>query len=197
MLASAIDRRTRPFPDGPQVKRIFLTLATISNLALATAFGLGWVIGDPGAPDRAVRQAVSLHLLVALGAALLCLLVHAIALTYFMGTGRWIEETCEAYRLGEAARQQNIRLKYRVIPGMVFCILLLIATGALGAMSDPGASRGKALPSVIHFTAACLTLGANLFVSFLQLSTISRNGTLVDAIVTEVREIRRSRGLDS
>jgi len=178
------------------VKRIFLTLATLSNLALAVAFGLGWSIGDPGLRDPAVRQSVSLHLLVALGAALLCLLVHAISLTYFMGTGRWIEETSEAYRLGEAPRQQNIRFKYQVVPGMLACIVLVIATGALGVLSDPGATRGKPLPSMIHFSMACLTLGANIFVSWLQYSAISRNGELVDAIVQEVRAIRQAKGLD-
>lgn len=179
------------------MKRIFLTLATFSNLALLVAFGFGWAIGDPASRDLAVRKAVNLHLLVALGAALLCLLVHAISLTYFMGTGRWIEETSEAYRLGEAPRQQNIRFKYRVLPGMVGCILLIIATGALGVLSDPGATRGKPFPSVIHFSLACLTLTANIVVSWLQYSTISRNGELVDAIVREVRAIRQAKGLDN
>ena len=53
------------------------------------------------------------------GASLLAIMVHAVALTYFMGTGRWIEETCTAYKLGEEGRTANVRLKYRIIPGMV------------------------------------------------------------------------------
>lgn len=179
------------------VNRIFLTLSIVSNLGLAVAFGFGLSIGDPSQADAILRRSVSLHLLTALGAALLALLVHAVALTYFMGTGRWIEETCEAYRLGPDPRARNIRLKYRAIPGMIVCILLIMTTGAFGAMSDPGAERSASWSSQIHFLLACLTLGGNVLSSWLEWSAIADNGRLVDSVVQEVKRIRTSRGLDS
>lgn len=178
------------------MKRIFLTLSIVSNVCLVVTFALGWRIGDPSELDMALRRAVSLHLLTALGAALLALMVHAVALTYFMGTGRWIEETSAAYRLGEGPRRENIRLKYRAIPGMLVCIGLVIVTGAFGAMSDPGASRGTSWAPLIHFLLACATVGANLLVSWLEYSAIADNGRLVEAVVGEVRKIRQSRGME-
>ncbi len=110
------------------MNRIFTVLATVSNLGLAATFLLGWNIGDPASPEAAGRFAW--HFLVALGALLLALLVHAVVLTYFMGTGRWIEETSAAYRLDPGVREENIHVKYRTLPGMMACVALLIVTSA-------------------------------------------------------------------
>lgn len=176
------------------MNRIFLTLSIVSNLAILGAFALGWRIDDPRAPDAG--DAVSVHFLVALGSSIIALLVHAVALTYFMGTGRWIEETCEAYRLGEEPRRRNIRLKYQVIPGMVVCIALILATGALGAVADPASSYDMAGSATIHFGLAVATLLGNGVASWIEHRCIARNGRLVTRIVEEVRTIRRAKGLD-
>jgi hypothetical protein len=177
------------------VSRIFLTLSVISNASLLGAFALGWSIDDPTSLAPGARNLVTWHLLTALAAALLVLLVHAVSLTYFMGTGRWIEETCEAYKLGEAARKQNIRLKYRVIPGMVLCITLVVLTGALGAMADPAASMRIAHGATIHLASAVVTVLANLLVSWVEYDAIARNGALVEQVVADVNRIRADRGL--
>jgi uncharacterized membrane protein len=178
------------------VSRIFLTLALVANGALVVTLLLGWRIVDPASLEPGARNAVTWHLLTALGAALLVLLVHAVALTYFMGTGRWLEETCDAYRLGSEARDANVRLKYRVIPGMVACITLVVLTGAFGAMADPAANAFKSWASSVHLGLALAMLLANVFVSWVEQRAIARNGGLVDAVVTQVRQIRRERGLD-
>lgn len=171
------------------MNRIFFTLATVSNLALAWTFWLGWGIDDPRSPT------VDWHFLTAVCAAVVALLVHAIALTYFMGTGRWIEETCDAYSLGPTARQENIRLKYRALPGMVGCILLVVVTGALGAMSDPAASIQWDTAPKVHLALAIVMLSANLLVSWVEYTAIARNGRVVDDVAAEVRRIRHERGL--
>lgn len=178
------------------MSRIFLTLSTFSNGALLAALILGWRIVDPASLAPGARNAVTWHLLTALAAALLVLLVHAVVLTYFMGTGRWLEETCEAYQLGSEPRAANIRLKYRVIPGMVACILLVVLTGALGAMADPAANQPRPSAASIHLGFAVATVLANLFVSWSEYRAILQNGALVDAVVNRVTEIRRERGLD-
>lgn len=178
------------------MNQIFSVLAIISNLGLLITFLLGWRISDPGSLSELARNQVSNHFLFALGAILLTLLVHAIVLTYFMGTGRWIEETCEAYRFEGAARQENIRLKYRVIPGMVGCMFLLILTGAFGAMSDPAANVRVPSAHWIHLSLAILTLTANFATSILEFQMIRRNGALVDLVYREVQTVRREHGLD-
>lgn len=177
--------------------RIFLTLTFIANGALAVTFLLGLRIDDPASLEPGARNAVTWHLLTALAAALLVLLVHAVALTYFMGTGRWLEETCAAYRLGTQPRETNIRLKYRVIPGMVACIGLVVGTGALGAMADPAANFQLEYAASLHLGLAITTLLGNLWVSVIEHRAISENGAIVDAVVDEVRTIRREHGLEA
>jgi hypothetical protein len=177
------------------VSRIFFTLSVIANASLIGAFSLGWAIDDPASFDPGARNLVTWHLLTALAAALLVLLVHAVSLTYFMGTGRWIEETCEAYKPSEAARSQNIRLKYRVIPGMVLCITLVVLTGAFGAMADPAANMRLTHGATIHLASAVTTVLANLLVSWVEYDSIARNGALVEQVVADVNRIRAERGL--
>ncbi|MFG0336192.1 MAG: hypothetical protein ACF8TS_22770 [Maioricimonas sp. JB049] len=179
------------------MNRIFLTLATVGNLSLVVAFVCGWQIGDAGSLSETARQAVSLHFLVAIGAGLLAMLVHAVALTYFMGTGRWIEETSDAYKLGPDARKLNIRLKYRALPGMLGCILLIIVTGAFGAIADPASNTSMAGATTIHFTLAALTVFSNFGTSWLEYSAIAENGRLVNEVTTAARQIRREKGLDT
>lgn len=177
------------------MNRIFSTLAVISNLGLWVTFILGWTVVSPGV-DGATGLPLTVHFLTALAALTLTLLVHAIVLTYFMGTGRWIEETSQAYQLGIDSREENIRLKYRTLPGMVGCIVLLIVTGGFGAAADPGAGLKMASAKTIHMLLACASLLVNAMVSFLEYQSIERNGRLVEQIMTSVRTIRKEHGLD-
>ncbi len=81
------------------MKRIFLTLAVLANAVLVTALFFGLWIGDPNTRDLVIQRRVSTHMLIGLGALTFATLVHAILFTYFMGTGRWLEETSRAYSL--------------------------------------------------------------------------------------------------
>ena len=179
------------------MNRIFLVLAILSNSLLAVTLVLGWSIGDPRDLDPATADVLQLHFLVALGTCLLALLVHAVALTYFMGTGRWIEETCGAYSLGEEARRENIRLKFRVIPGMVICFLLVLATGSFGAVADPASTMNLNHGPTIHFLLAVTLLMVNILISWMQYRCIVRNGHVVNEIIAEVHRIRQEKGLDA
>jgi hypothetical protein len=179
------------------VKRIFLTLSIAANAALAVAVWYGLGVRDDSANLPAVKHAVSMHLLVALGASLLVLMLHAVVLTYFMGTGRWVEDTSAAYRLDERYRRENIQLKYRAIPGMVACMVLVIVTGAFGAAADPLPTKTAELSSTVHFLLAMSTVFLNLLVSGLEYTAIARNGRLVAEVVDEVKRIRREKGLDA
>ncbi|MCA8995181.1 MAG: hypothetical protein KDA69_08720 [Planctomycetaceae bacterium] len=179
------------------MSRIFLTLAIFSNVLLACTAFLGWSIEDAASLSDAARNQVGTHMLIALAAAIIALLVHAVVLTYFMGTGRWIEETSAAYSLAENARRENIQLKYRVIPGLVTCLLLIIVTGAFGAISDPASNASMKNSAAIHSLLAITTLLANVFVSFQEWGHINRNTQIVDDIIAEVRRIRTEKGLEN
>lgn len=177
------------------MNRIFLTTAIVSNLFLAVTYVVGWSMQDPTIADsRGVP--FSIHFLCGVASITLAMLIHAIVLTYFMGTGRWIEETSEAYCLGSSGRDNNVRLKYRTLPGMVGCLFLLIIVGGFGAASDAGAGVDFAAAGTIHMMLASLALLVNAFVSFVEYDSIRQNGQLIKDIMEQVRQIRRERGLD-
>jgi hypothetical protein len=189
----AIDRKLA-------VTRIFLTLAILANVLLAVAFVLGLMIGDPRVADAQVQAGVSAHFLTAVGALVFAALVHAIVLTYFMGTGRWIEETGDSYPLPAGLREDCKRLKYRVLPVMAACLVLLILAGATGAAADPASPYGAqgiwGIPSSkVHFFLAAATLCVNLLVSYFEYAAISANGNIVESVLQAVRRIRLEKGL--
>jgi hypothetical protein len=182
------------------LKRIFLSLAILSVLCLIGAFALGLAIGDPASRDAATQQLVGWHINAAMLALVFCALVHALVLTYFMGTGRWMDETSAAYRLSEQFLGENRRLKQRTIPAMAGCLLLLVVTGALGSLADPAAGgRFETFlgmsAATIHFAVASAAVTANVFVNLWEYLAIHRNGELVEQVLAEVRRIRTEKGL--
>lgn len=180
--------------------RIFLPLAGLSACFLVVAMVLGLMIEDPKVLSAAAQASVQYHFLAAVGALVFATFVHAIVLTYFMGTGRWIEESSSAYRLNPDFYAQSNKIKYRTIPLMVICFLLLLTTGALGAAADPaspwqGKGWGGMSASSIHLTAALITIGANLLVTIYEFVSLEKNGAIVDQVLAEVRRIRLEKGL--
>lgn len=180
--------------------RIFLPLAGLSAFFLVVAMSLGLMIEDPRVGSAAVQSSVQYHFLAAVGALVFATFVHAIVLTYFMGTGRWIEETSSAYQLDPDLHRRSTRIKYRTIPLMVVCFLLLLVTGALGAAADPASpwqakGWGGMSPSTIHLIAALTTIAANLLVTCCEFVALERNGEIVDQVLAEVRRIRLEKGL--
>lgn len=178
------------------MNQIFVVMALLGNAALLFTLYLGWSIEDAASLSEAARRQVSLHFLFALASSGFTLLVHAVVLTYFMGTGRWIEETSAAYKFEPDARRENIRIKYRVIPGMMVCLLLVMVTGAFGAIADPASNMRMDHAATIHFALAVLLISVNILVSFLESRQIRRNTLIVEAVYAEVVRIRRERGLD-
>jgi hypothetical protein len=182
------------------VKRIFLSLLVVSTILLLVAVTLGLNIGDVRSLDASTQSQVSMHMLVGLGALTFATLVHAICLTYFMGTGRWIEETSVAYSLDPSWYARNQRIKYRTVGGMVLCVVLLISVGAFGAVADPATPMSLdgtlgMTSAQIHFLTAVLTVIINILTNFTQFIAISRNSILVDGVLAEVCRIREDRGL--
>lgn len=181
--------------------RIFLTLALCSTVALLTTLGLGLGIGDASLRDSAVQSRVAVHFLSGVGAIVFAVLVHALVVTYFMGTGRWLEETCQAYALGVGWQGESRDLKWRLYPALTLSLLLLIATGALGGAADPASAVGfqgigPLSAAQIHLTVAGLTFLFNAAVNVWEYSALKRNGELVNRVLQEVRRIRGERGLE-
>lgn len=189
-----------PLPTTP-LKRTFATLTMVSLIFLVSAFALGLSIGDPKSRDEATQARVGWHINTAMGALVFSAFVHAVVLTYFMGTGRWMEETTNAYQLSGAYYAETKSIKYRTIPAMVGCFVLLVITAALGGAADP-ASPSSAYggwfgltPAHTHFAAAMTTVAVHLLVTFQEYLALHRNGELIAEVMNEVRRIRTERGL--
>ncbi|MBW3540639.1 MAG: hypothetical protein KY476_10235 [Planctomycetes bacterium] len=181
------------------MKRIFLTLSVLSIGLLAASMVLGRGIDDPAAASRAGQGSVGTHLLVGLGGLVFAAMVHALVLTYFMGTGRWMEETSRAYALADDARRENQTLKYRIVPALVGCVLLLVLAGATGAAADPASPAdftiGAVSSATLHYLAAVAAVGLNLVSYVWEYLALERNAELIDRVMREVRRIREERGL--
>lgn len=170
---------------------------------LLIAFVLGWQIGDPmkfNGRDPEVNHRIGTHLLIGLGALTSATMVHALLFTYFMGTGRWIEETSQAYGLPDSWYRTSQRIKYGILPGIGIGFLLLIATGSLGAVADPAtsASLEKTIginDSTLHFSAAAFAWMANIIINMTQFFAIAKNSAIVEGVLAEVRRIRLEKGL--
>ena len=180
--------------------RIFLALTSCSTLLLIAAFVLGLSIGDPTARDAAVQLWVSYHILTALAGLVFASLVHALFLTYFMGTGRWMEETAGAYSLPNHWRRENQSLKYRILLAISGAFVLLLATGAFGTAADPASPVGfqgwaGLSAATIHLLLASITVAVNLLVNVWELQAIQRNSRLIEEVLAEVKRIRTERGL--
>jgi hypothetical protein len=183
------------------VTRIFTTLALCSTAMLAAALWLGLDIGDAHLRDSAVQSRVTVHFLTGVAALVFAVLVHALVITYFMGTGRWLQETCAAYRLGNDWQARSRELKWKLYPAVVASLLALIATGAFGGAADPASAVGfrgiGALSAAqLHLCVAVAALLINAAVNALEYAALRRNGALVSKGLAEVRRIRLERGLE-
>lgn len=182
------------------MSRIFPTLAVVAVVFMAIAFGLGWIIEDAGSMDPEKAAQVRWHLFAGLGAMVFTSLVHSIVLTYFMGTGRWLEETSKAYSLTELYFAESKKIKYRTIPMMIVGIVLIVLTGAMGAVADPAARSGFGgwfglTPAKTHFMVASFAVMANLLIHFIEFQSVRRNGQIVNLVLADVHQIRKDRGL--
>lgn len=180
--------------------RIFLPLASLSTVALIIVMALGLSIDDPKVATAAVQASVQYHFLTALFALCFATLAHAIVLTYLMGTGRWIEETSNAYRLPDTFFERHQAIKYRTIPMMVGAFLLLLCTGALGAAADPASPMQWTgwlglSPAQLHLSAAIFAVVVNVAVNYLEFLALERNGEVIEHVLVEVRRIRLEKGL--
>lgn len=178
--------------------RIFLTVASVSTLLMLTVFAIGLNIGDPKLAES--QSLVSWHLMLALTGLVFAALVHALVLTYFMGTGRWMEDVSKAYQLDDQWKQQGQRLKYGVLPSMSLCLLLLLITIGFGAAADPASRMGFEgwlgfSAGAWHSLIATMTVAVNFFTNVREFRALERNGQLVQEVVAKVREIRIARGL--
>ena len=144
---------------------------------------------------RRQRHAGSIHILMGIGTSLLVVLVCSIAVTYFIGTGRWCREVVEAYRLAPEILRENQRLKRQSFPWALCGIMSVLGISALGAAADPGTGMaGTARWVTPHLFAALAGICLIGYCLYSLWSCIVRNNEVINRVMREVHAQRG--GLD-
>lgn len=167
--------------------QLFLVLASLNTLALASTFLFG-LVSKFGDHDWFVT-----HFSLGLFTAIYTLLVHCIIFTYFLGTGRWVKEVGLAYKLPDADLPKKTReLKRGSFPPALYAMLITIATSAAGA-----GQQLQEWPWFVHGGLAMITLLINLWAFFVEYRNVCINAQVMEDVLTEVDRIRAARGLPS
>ena len=178
--------------------RVFSRVALLAVALMAATAGLGIWLGDlHGQTDPAVLRWGTVHRLSGVLAALVVVLVNSMAVTYFIGTGRWCREVVEAYGLDGSYIERSRRLKRSAFPFAMLGMLAVVMIVALGGAADPASGRPGTQQWVTPHLIGGIGLAAAIAWCFqAQLPQIRLQHVLIEEVMTEVRDSRRRRGLD-
>lgn len=167
--------------------RLFLLLSMLNLAALAATFAVGCL--SKFVDHGWYVTHFSLGLFTAIGT----LLVHCIVFTYFLGTGRWVKEVAQAYRLPDEPYPRWTReLKRSAFPPALSAMLVTIAAAAAGA-----GAQLQHWPWYVHGGLALAALGVNIWAFRIEWRDLRANGQVMDGVMAEVDRIRAQLGLPS
>jgi len=130
-------------------------------------------------------------------AALVAVLVHSIAITYFIGTSRWCKEVCDTYDLPRELAARSTKLKRNTFPWALGGILAVITVVGLGAAADPSGANFQRSESFVlpHYLAALVGLVVLAIAFWVEITRIAENYTVIEQILAEVQRIRQKQNL--
>lgn len=161
--------------------RIFLGMAITVGTLLVVSFALGLMV-----PHHEGGMWHDLHFLVALLTTMATLLVHSIAFTYFLGTGKWIKEVVRVYRLPDWVEAQAVRNKRRAFPFELWGMLAIGAAAWLGGASD---TRRDFEPAW-HLGASAVALAFNLGAFVVEYAAIVAQARLILEVKAQADRLR-------
>ena len=178
--------------------RVFSRAALFAVSLMAATAGLGLWLGDlHGQTAPAVLRWGTVHRLSGVLAALMVVLVNSMAVTYFIGTGRWCREVVETYGLNDSYIASSRRLKRAAFPFAMIGMLAVVTIVALGGAADPASGRPGTQQWVTPHLLGGIGLAAMIAWCFQsQVPRIRLQQGLIEEVMDEVRESRRKRGLD-
>ena len=178
--------------------RVFTRAALFAVALMAATAGLGLWLGDlHGQTAPAVLRWGTVHRLSGVLAALMVVLVNSMAVTYFIGTGRWCREVVETYGLDGSYIERSRRIKRAAFPFALMGMLAVVTIVALGGAADPASGRPGTQQWVTPHLLGGIGLAAMIAWCFQsQVPQIRLQQGLIEEVMDEVRESRRRRGLD-
>jgi hypothetical protein len=177
---------------------VFSRAAWFAVALMAATAGLGLWLGDlHGVTDPLRLRWGTVHRLSGVLAALVVVLVNSMAVTYFIGTGRWCREVVETYALDPGLVERSRRLKRSAFPLALAGMLAVVGIVALGGAADPATGRRGSAEWVTWHLVGGLGLAAAIAWCFqAQLPGIRGQQDLIEDVMTAVRRERQARGLD-
>lgn len=177
---------------------VFSRAAWFAVALMAATACLGIWLGDlHGVTDPARLRWGTVHRLSGVFAALVVVLVNSMAVTYFIGTGRWCREVVETYGLEAAFVDRAKGLKRAAFPLAVVGMLAVVGIVALGGAADPATGRKGSADWVTPHLVGGIGLAAAIAWCFqAQVPTIRRQQELIDDVMAAVRRERAARGLE-
>ena len=137
----------------------------------------------------------SLHFVLGVFTAVICVLVNAISVTYFIGTTKWCNEVVDAYSLDPEYAHKSTRLKKSTFPWSFTGVLTIILIVAFGGASDPATEITSTADWVsVHFMLSILGT-MFLIVSFLQqVGKIGAHYDVIQEIVVATEKRKQELG---
>jgi hypothetical protein len=177
---------------------VFSRMAWFAVALLVATAGLGLWIGDlHGATDPRLLRWATVHRLSGVLTALVVVLVNSMAVTYFIGTGRWCREVVETYGLDAGFVGRSRLLKRRAFPLSLVGMLAVVGIVALGGAADPATGRAGSTDWVIpHLVGGIGLAGLIAWCFQAQLPGIRRQQDLIADVMQAVHHERSARGLD-
>lgn len=171
--------------------RIHLCLSIVTGAVLAATFALGVASQLRDGLNHPQDPIFIIHFTSGLFSVFLILAVHCLIFIYLLGTGRWVKEVAEAYRLPDEPLPKLTReLKRKTFPPALFAMLIGIATAAAGA-----GTQSRTWPWQYHFALAIAALAINYWAFQVEGRNIRTNVGVIDDVMREVERIRAERGL--
>lgn len=160
---------------------IFLVLVGVALGALLTALGTGMAAWGDLAGTGLVR-----HRQVALGCAILLVLVHSVVFVYMIGTGRAIKDAVRDHGIAPRYYEVHKGYKWRAAPWALACAVLTVACAVLGGAVATGGGAAW-----LHPLAGVMVLVANLFGLPEIWKAIRDNGRLLDEVAAATAAVNR------
>ncbi len=152
---------------------LFLGLTIANLLLLSGVFTLGILVRDGQGEMTAIYD---YHILFAIVAGLIVVLVHLVTYTYFMATTKWLGAAVDKANLDPAVyHTPAAERKKRVFAIVMTAIGVTMLTMFAGAAADT-----VGLPAMVHFIAGIVTLAMNALCAVAEFQCIREQGRLMD-----------------
>ena len=155
---------------------LFLGFTTANLLGLLAAAALGYVSVD----QHDLRP---YHLLAGALAAILCVGVHCVVVTYFIATAKWVQHAVTVKSLDPALAQPTRSFKAMAFPAALSCMTIVFVAACLGAAHD-----SYRVSRTWHHLVALISIAVNVAGAAIEYHAIAHNGRLIDEILLRIQD---------